>query len=939
MSTTKATNSSYTSFSDGQSSSPAYRYKPVGIVNEFNTCFLNSTFQALSATASLTSLLYASPVSPLKPLPNSILPAPVVPRSQIPSLHQEALEPKLYEKLPITIAFISALHEGYRRKDRYIGDEGCMRLTNMLHTVSAKHPQYNDYDQQDAHEFLRHLLDLMELEEKDAIKILQPKGLPDKGDRTKKRANIQPSQADIETQGLQLQDHISPIVSPLPSPAHSLPVTPSLSAQIDPMSRVKLEDVDLSVVTGKVLTEEPSRNPDEAEVKVLDEGIGDHSVEKSVETLVENTVNEKLTPFVDVLFGGLLASVVVCEKCKAHIVQKTDSRQLSHTYEGFLDISLQMPNEAERPRKRDKVIAFAQRLMPGRSSSSRNSPEIPPTAHIQPPPSALSDNELSDPETNPNTTHFGRRKSVSISEGEGASLGRTGSRKFSIFNRKKRAHTRPGSASSSVNVTPTLEAEKTPTAPPSPVQLRERLHHHRGHHKHQVAPTPAQAAYIARILAPPQVAEQHDPIARLRAAQSGSGPVNNEPTKVETGLERCLREFTSVEVLEGSNAFACHKCWRIKHGRYDHHEATLKEEDENNVPGDSTPSLSTSSGSPLRHPARTTKNSNQSEGTGNSVAQHLSLSSPRLPSSPISIQSGSVSDSTVPRNGHSDRVGRNPSLGSLSSDAYVRANVRTHSPLRRQVEDDDTLVDPMANPRDGSESESDGLSDSESESEDESGKPKKKRKSKHFVMGRAYKRYLIAKSPEVLVFHFKRFKQLSMAFNTFASLKKMDDFVSFPERLDIAPYLAPNRKDYKVSQTPNGSHAPYMDWPNPMQGPEKVESVMYRLYAVVVHVGEMTSGHYVAYVLVDPEMVFGKDQHKEGGDSSETSINDKTLQDDPAERSDTPTNEEQKSTKRGRAPKKDRRVWAFCSDEYIREVEVEEVLSAKAYLCFYEKQH
>lgn len=84
--------------------------------------------------------------------------------------------------------------------------------------------------------------------------------------------------------------------------------------------------------------------------------------------------------------------------------------------------------------------------------------------------------------------------------------------------------------------------------------------------------------------------------------------------------------------------------------------------------------------------------------------------------------------------------------------------------------------------------------------------------------------------------------------------------------------------------------------------------------AVVVHVGEMTSGHYVAYVLVDPEMVFGKDQHKEGGDSSEASINDMTLQDAPAERSDTSTNEEQKSTKTGRAPKKDRRVWAFCSE-------------------------
>lgn len=59
---------------------------------------------------------------------------------------------------------------------------------------------------------------------------------------------------------------------------------------------------------------------------------------------------------------------------------------------------------------------------------------------------------------------------------------------------------------------------------------------------------------------------------------------------------------------------------------------------------------------------------------------------------------------------------------------------------------------------------------------------------------------------------------------------RMEDIVSFPERLDIAPYFAPNRKDYKVSQTPNGPHAPYMDWPNPMQGPETVESVMYRLY-------------------------------------------------------------------------------------------------------------
>lgn len=137
-----------------------------------------------------------------------------------------------------------------------------------------------------------------------------------------------------------------------------------------------------------------------------------------------------------------------------------------------------MPNEGERTRKRDKVLAFAQRLMPGRSSTAKNSPDIPPTSPSQPLPSALSDNELSDSETNPNTSHFGRRKTLSIPESEGASLGRTGSTKFNLFSRRKRAHSRPSSASSSVNATPTLEAEKTHTVPPSPSLLSERLRQH-----------------------------------------------------------------------------------------------------------------------------------------------------------------------------------------------------------------------------------------------------------------------------------------------------------------------------------------------------------------------------------------------------------------------------------------------------------------------------
>ena len=50
-----------------------------------------------------------------------------------------------------------------------------------------------------------------------------------------------------------------------------------------------------------------------------------------------------------------------------------------------------------------------------------------------------------------------------------------------------------------------------------------------------------------------------------------------------------------------------------------------------------------------------------------------------------------------------------------------------------------------------------------------------RKKSSHFIMRRAFKRYLIAKAPEVLVFHFKRFKQTQkaiMAFTNFYDLKK-----------------------------------------------------------------------------------------------------------------------------------------------------------------------
>lgn len=56
----------------------------------------------------------------------------------------------------------------------------------------------------------------------------------------------------------------------------------------------------------------------------------------------------------------------------------------------------------------------------------------------------------------------------------------------------------------------------------------------------------------------------------------------------------------------------------------------------------------------------------------------------------------------------------------------------------------------------------------------------------------------------------------------------MDDFVSFPEKLDLAPFMAPDRNDYKTTTGADGlNHAKYMDFDE--NGP-KAEPVMYQLY-------------------------------------------------------------------------------------------------------------
>ena len=111
----------------------------------------------------------------------------------------------------------------------------------------------------------------------------------------------------------------------------------------------------------------------------------------------------------------------------------------------------------------------------------------------------------------------------------------------------------------------------------------------------------------------------------------------------------------------------------------------------------------------------------------------------------------------------------------------------------------------------------------------------KEKKPKPVIMRPAYKRYLIALPPPVLVIHLKRFQQISkMPLISFShGLKKLDDYVSFPEYLNLTPFLAPKKEDYGLGKKKKKRAVKATE-----------EKCRYRLYAVVVHIGNMVSSSF-----------------------------------------------------------------------------------------------
>ncbi|KAI6001563.1 peptidase C19, ubiquitin carboxyl-terminal hydrolase 2 [Pisolithus orientalis] len=951
---------------------------PPGLVNHGNTCFMNSVLQGLIATQYLEQLAMFKPIPFVVQSPTDV-PVASHRSPELTNGHGVGGEFELPRTDGLTIGdtFINVMLRAWVMRNNR--DRDSLSPREILTALGQKHDQYLDFRQQDAHEFLRQLLDAMRMEEIDIIK------------RRSQNQSVQKS---------------------------GLP---------------------------KQCNEEgtPSKFPDRPS--------SDHSEVKKTSQAGEplQQANDKPTSFVDMLFGGKLASILVCQTCK----------HVSHTYEDFNDLSLSIKAEDYvRERKRDRIKQLAKKL---RNISNSALAAVPPVQRS----SSVPATPVRDSSDSPELSESPRRRSIDLAEvkvqvqpvdeekqsgidadtvvipiipdlpvpvttppnsetmepipvtqpseatllqesvaipisGEiskangwekrikddswvklsrriSATVGLSRSSRESSRSRREERKAKnssppktspkviegPVAPRTSASVTSTQEdanftrspntnIEKEPP-PTSMFLVNEKLQRslstnqkYPGNPLETQFPRPPkpsaeEAAYLRdNIIRPFSFFRQSKD-----QVVANSGVLQGTLLKLGQlgGIEECLRLFTSVEVLDSENMVRCRRCWKIANGVYKPSSTRSAQgsgscTDSNDDDADQIiplPSYSYPRHGPEAFSAEsgfpppgivTTCTPSENQDTHIDDTSHLNTNislqasaakiskppppdvlvpsiSTALPQSPHSVETArptasrrSTTSSFVTQFSPATASSKGTSLSApfdwrrrdkdrVSDSATESDGVSEDSDMIYVSSDISSAASPTFSPNVSQEQ----LESTSQPSRDTPSKTKTDQcdvpRSEQVLMRPAYKRYLIATPPPIL-------QSSKTPATSFASgFKKLDDYVSFPEYLDLAPYLAPRREDYFVTKAAVGRG----------RG-KRVEPCTYRLYAVVVHIGNMLGGHYVAYTALPPSTSQsnhpGKEQHSPD-----------------------------------RAP----RDWAYISDTVVRLVSFEEVMKTKAYICMYER--